>query len=76
MTSYLIWSGIFVALGFLSKGLTNYSYLWNGNFCLFYLSKKQLLNYLMVLLNWKAWLAFINNSFAVVYFHFERNRYQ
>ena len=53
----LIWSGIYVALGFLTKGLTIIAICGSVTF-VYFLLKKQLLNYLMVLLNWKAWFAF------------------
>ena len=53
----LIWSGIYVALGFLTKGLAIIAICGPVTF-VYFLLKRQLLNYLMVLLNWKAWFAF------------------
>lgn len=53
----LIWSGIYVALGFLTKGLTIIAICGTVSF-IYYLSRKQFLTFLGVLFNWKAWLAF------------------
>ena len=55
---FLIWSGIFVALGFLVKGLTIIALGGMVNFLYFIYQRKQL-ELFQSFLSWKAWLAFI-----------------
>ena len=54
----LIWSGIYVALGFLTKGLTIIAICGTVSL-IYFLLKRKLLNFFTILLSWKAWLAFV-----------------
>ena len=54
---FLIWSGIFVALGFLTKGLTIIAI--SGMVALLYfIYQRKLRIFFSIIFSWKAWLAF------------------
>ena len=53
----LVWSGIYVALGFLAKGLTIIAICGSVSL-VYFLLKRQILDFFKVLFSWKAWLAF------------------
>ena len=53
----LIWSGIYVALGFLTKGLTIIAICGTVSF-VYFSFKGQILKFFKVLFSWKAWFAF------------------
>ena len=53
----LVWSGIYVALGFLAKGLTIIAICGSVSL-IYFLLKRQILDFFKDLFSWKAWLAF------------------
>ena len=59
---FLIWSGIFVALGFLVKGLTIIA-LGGMVALLYFIYQRKLRIFFSIIFSWKAWLAFIIVAF-------------